>query len=130
MTIFKHYLNRYVESQEEEYTLQDYLEICRNDASAYATAAERMLMAIGEPELVDTRKDPRLSRLFSNKVLKIYPAFKEFGRTSGKAKNKKQRKVKGTSKNSFFHHFDGCKLLIFISTNIKISNETKSYNGD
>jgi serine protein kinase len=37
-----------------------------------------MLMAIGDPELVDTRKDPRLSRLFMNKVIKIYPAFREF----------------------------------------------------
>jgi serine protein kinase len=78
MTIFNQYLNRYVESREEEYTLQEYLDICKNDPTAYATAAERMLMAIGEPELVDTRQDPRLSRLFSNKVIKIYPAFKEF----------------------------------------------------
>ena len=78
MTIFNQYLNRYVESREEEYTLQEYLDICKNDPSAYATAAERMLTAIGEPQLVDTRQDPRLSRLFSNKVIKIYPAFKEF----------------------------------------------------
>src|SRR3569833_330655 len=35
-------------------------------------------MAIGEPELVDTSKDPRLSRIFANKVLKIYPAFRDF----------------------------------------------------
>ena len=78
MTIFNRYLNRYAESREEEYTLQEYLDICKTDTSAYATAAERMLMAVGEPELVDTRQDPRLSRLFSNKVIKIYPAFKEF----------------------------------------------------
>ena len=78
MTIFNQYLNRYVESREEEYTLQEYLDICTKDPTAYATAAERMLMAIGEPQLVDTRQDPRLSRLFSNKVIKIYPAFKEF----------------------------------------------------
>jgi serine protein kinase len=78
MTIFNQYLNRYAESREEEYTLQEYLDICKSDPSAYASAAERMLLAIGEPELVDTRQDPRLSRLFSNKVIKIYPAFKEF----------------------------------------------------
>ena len=29
-------------------------------------------------ELVDTRNDPRLSRIFANKVIKIYPAFREF----------------------------------------------------
>jgi len=78
MTIFNQYLNRYAESREEEYTLQEYLDICKKDSTAYAAAAERMLTAIGEPELVDTRQDPRLSRLFSNKVIKIYPAFKEF----------------------------------------------------
>jgi serine protein kinase len=78
MTIFNQYLNRYAEAKEEEYSLQEYLDICKSDPSAYATAAERMLMAIGEPELVDTRRKPRLSRLFSNKVIKIYPAFKEF----------------------------------------------------
>ena len=78
MTIFHHYQSRFEESKEEEYTLQEYLEICKRDPSSYATAAERMLAAIGEPKLLDTRQDQRLSRIFSNKVIKIYPAFKEF----------------------------------------------------
>ncbi len=78
MGIFDQYRARYEATQEEEYTLQEYLEICRNDPSAYATPAERMLLAIGEPELVDTRQDPRLSRIFANKVIKRYLAFSEF----------------------------------------------------
>jgi len=78
MSIFSSYQARFEAAREEEMSIQEYLEICRADRSAYATAAERMLMAIGEPELVDTRLDPRLSRIFSNKVLKIYPAFREF----------------------------------------------------
>ena len=78
MSIFSHYQARYEEAQEEELSIQEYLELCKKDPSVYASAAERMLMAIGEPELIDTRKDPRLSRLFSNRVLKVYPAFKEF----------------------------------------------------
>jgi len=78
MTIFHQYQSRFEESKEEEYTLQEYLEICKRDPSAYATAAERMLTAIGEPKLLDTRQDQRLSRIFSNKVIKIYPAFKDF----------------------------------------------------
>lgn len=78
MSIFNHFQERYEAAKEEEYTLQEYLDICKKDPSAYSTAAERMLMAIGDPELVDTRNDPRLSRIFSNKVIKIYPAFKEF----------------------------------------------------
>ncbi len=78
MSIFTRYQSRYDAAQEEEFTLQEYLELCRNDPSAYASVAERMLMAIGEPEVVDTRLDPRQSRIFANKVIKLYPAFREF----------------------------------------------------
>ncbi|KZY32841.1 MULTISPECIES: PrkA family serine protein kinase [unclassified Oleiphilus] len=78
MSIFSHYQSRYELTQQEEFSLEEYLEICKNDPSAYATAAERMLIAIGEPELIDTSKDPRLSRIFSNKVIKHYPEFKDF----------------------------------------------------
>ena len=78
MSIFTAYQARYEAAREDELSLQEYLELCRSDRSAYATAAERMLMAIGEPEFVDTRLDPRLSRIFSNKVLKLYPAFRDF----------------------------------------------------
>ncbi|MDB5729149.1 MAG: PrkA family serine protein kinase, partial [Noviherbaspirillum sp.] len=78
MKIFDNYAARYERTKEEEYSLQEYLELCKRDRLAYATAAERMLEAIGEPELIDTRHDPRLSRIFANKVIKIYPAFREF----------------------------------------------------
>ena len=78
MNIFQNYAARYERTREEEYSLQEYLEICKRDRLAYASAAERMLAAIGEPELLDTRNDSRLSRIFSNKVVKIYPAFREF----------------------------------------------------
>jgi len=78
MNIFSHYQTRFDDALEDEYTLQEYLDICKQDKSAYASAAERMLMAIGEPESIDTRHDPRLSRLFSNKILRVYPAFKDF----------------------------------------------------
>ncbi len=78
MSVFEQFQARYDATQEEECSLQDYLEICKADPSAYATAAERLLIAIGEPEFVDTSKDSRLSRIFSNKVIKRYPAFNEF----------------------------------------------------
>jgi serine protein kinase len=78
MKIFDNYASRYERTREEEYSLQEYLELCKRDRLAYASAAERMLQAIGEPELIDTRHDPRLSRIFANKVIKIYPAFREF----------------------------------------------------
>ncbi len=78
MSIFARYQGRYESLQEEEMSLQEYLDLCRNDPSAYASVAERMLLAIGQPELLDTRSDTRLSRIFANKMLKIYPAFREF----------------------------------------------------
>ncbi|MFO7994402.1 MAG: PrkA family serine protein kinase [Marinobacter sp.] len=78
MSIMQHFKDRYEATQEEEYTLEEYLEICKKDPAAYATAAERMLLAIGEPEPVDTSRDSRLSRIFSNKVIKRYPEFSEF----------------------------------------------------
>ncbi|MDX9838510.1 MAG: PrkA family serine protein kinase, partial [Azoarcus sp.] len=78
MSIFNAYQARFEAAREDEMSIQEYLELCSKDRAAYATAAERMLMAIGEPELVDTRLDPRLSRIFSNKVLKLYPAFRDF----------------------------------------------------
>jgi len=78
MSIFNHYQDRYKATQEEVMSLQEYLELCKSDPSVYASAPERLLMAIGEPELVDTATDQRLSRIFSNKVIKRYPAFSEF----------------------------------------------------
>ena len=78
MTIFARYQSRFEAAQEEEMSVREYLDLCRSDPTAYASVAERMLMAIGEPELLDTRLDPRRSRIFANKVLKIYPAFADF----------------------------------------------------
>jgi len=77
-TIIEGYKSRYTSTQDEEMTLEQYLDLCRNDAGAYASASERMLAAIGEPELVDSRNDPRLSRIFANRIIKRYPAFAEF----------------------------------------------------
>lgn len=78
MNIFDNYTARYERTREEEYSMQEYLDLCKKDRLVYASASERMLAAIGEPELVDTRHNSRLSRIFSNKVIKIYPAFREF----------------------------------------------------
>ncbi len=78
MTIFTQFQERFESLQVEEYSLGEYLELCRNDSSAYANSAERMLLGIGERKLVDTSKDSRLSRIFSNKVIKQYAAFSDF----------------------------------------------------
>ncbi|WP_032094490.1 MULTISPECIES: PrkA family serine protein kinase [unclassified Alteromonas] len=78
MGIFEHYQSRYEERKQEEFTIGEFLEICKEDSLAYANAAERLLIAIGEPERIDTASDPLLSRIFSNRVISRYPAFSEF----------------------------------------------------
>jgi serine protein kinase len=78
MSVLENFRSHYLKARDEEMSLYDYLELCRREPMAYATPAERMLAAIGEPEIVDTRNDPRLSRIFSNRVIRRYPAFREF----------------------------------------------------
>ncbi|OIR00450.1 PrkA AAA domain protein [mine drainage metagenome] len=78
MSLFARYQSRYEAAQEEEMSLQEYLELCRSEPIAYASVAERMLSAVGEPALIDTRHDPRLSRIFANKMIRTYPAFPDF----------------------------------------------------
>ena len=59
-------------------SMQEYLESCRSDPLRYANAAERLLAAIGEPQMIDTAKDPRLGRIFLNRTMRAYPAFAGF----------------------------------------------------
>ena len=76
--LFETYQNAYKAAQEDELPLNDYLALCKASPLAYATPHERMLKAIGEPVVVDTRHDPRLSRIYLNRVIRRYPAFSEF----------------------------------------------------
>lgn len=76
--LFTGFRDVYQAQQQEEVTLSDYLELCRTDRLAYATPHERMLEAIGEPAIVDTRNDPRLARIHANRTIRVYPAFSEF----------------------------------------------------
>jgi len=78
MDVISNFTARYERTREEELSLEEYLQLCKKNPMAYATAAERMLAAIGEPEYIDTRNNPTLSRIFANKTIKIYPAFREF----------------------------------------------------
>ena len=78
MTIFKKFLEDQVSSQTEILTFRQYFSLCKKDTLTYAWPAERMIKAIGHPELVDTSKDQRLSRIFLNKTIQVYPAFKDF----------------------------------------------------
>ena len=76
--LLKEYSSNYQSKKEQELTLEAYLNLCKKDPLAYATSAERMLAAIGDPEHVDTSEDSRLSRIFLNRTLRVFPAFKDF----------------------------------------------------
>ncbi len=76
--LFTRYTQNYETRRETEMSLMDYLQLCRDDPMSYASASERILAAIGEPEVVDTARDPRLGRIFMNRTIKVYPAFSEF----------------------------------------------------
>lgn len=78
MSILNKFKTDYDNKLHHTLTLEDYLTLCSKDKMAYATAAERMVAAIGEPKLVDTSKDPRLSRIFTNRTVRVYPAFEDF----------------------------------------------------
>ncbi len=71
------YQTEYANRHATEMSLTEYLELCKKDPSTYATTAERMLTAIGDAEVVDTSKDERLSRIYGNRKIKVFPAFKD-----------------------------------------------------
>jgi serine protein kinase len=68
----------YDSQKETEMSLEDYLKSCAREPMAYASASERMLAAIGEPEIVDTSHDSRLGRIFMNRSIRVYPSFADF----------------------------------------------------
>jgi len=76
--VFDLFSEIYSNAAQEEISLQQYLLACREDKSMYASAPERMVEAIGEPNLIDTSKDERLGRIFSNRTIKVYPSFSDF----------------------------------------------------
>ncbi|BBE74270.1 PrkA family serine protein kinase [Oharaeibacter diazotrophicus] len=76
--LFTEFARTYQARREVEMSLRDYLEGCRTDPTMWASAPERILAAIGEPEMVDTSRDSRLGRVFMNRTIRVYPAFAEF----------------------------------------------------
>jgi len=77
-TLIARYAQEYQKRQESEMPLGAYLEACGEDPMMFATAAERLVKAIGEPRILDTARDERLGRIFLNRTIKIYPAFEDF----------------------------------------------------
>ncbi|WP_307270910.1 PrkA family serine protein kinase [Labrys wisconsinensis] len=76
--IFNLFSSAYERERREFMSLTDYLAGCRDNPGMYATAAERMVSAIGEPIVLDTSTDLRLGRIFLNRTIKIYPTMTGF----------------------------------------------------
>ncbi|MFQ5970827.1 MAG: PrkA family serine protein kinase [Alphaproteobacteria bacterium] len=78
MDVFDLFSEIYSREKQEEMSLRDYLLGCRDDPMFYATAAERLIVAIGEPKFIDTSEDQRFGRIFLNRTIKRYEAFHDF----------------------------------------------------
>src|SRR6185436_18631163 len=78
LDVFDIFSRDYARERFESMSLRDWLLAARDNRMLYATPSERMVAAIGEPELVDTAQDSRLSRLFFNRTIKMYRAFEGF----------------------------------------------------
>src|SRR5258706_6584106 len=76
--LFDAYARSFEARRETVMTVADYLKGCKADPLMYASPHERLLAAIGEPQMVDTSKDPRFGRIFMNRTIRVYPAFTEF----------------------------------------------------
>ncbi len=77
-SLFNAFARSFEARSETDMSMAEYLESCRGDPMRYANAAERLLAAIGEPQMIDTAKDPRLGRIFLNRTMRAYPAFAGF----------------------------------------------------
>src|SRR6202046_2030184 len=77
-SLFNAFARSFEARSETDMSMAEYLESCRGDPMRYANAAERLLAAIGEPQMIDTAKDPRLGRIFLNRTMRTYPAFVGF----------------------------------------------------
>lgn len=77
-SLFDAFTRNYESRRETDMSIADYLSLCKKDPMAYANATERLLAAIGEPEIIDTAKDSRLGRVFMNRTIRTYPAFTGF----------------------------------------------------
>jgi serine protein kinase len=76
--VFDLYSSLFESRKQTELSLRDYLTLCREKPTTFANAAERMIAAIGEPEVIDTSTDPRQGRIFMNRSIKRYPTFSDF----------------------------------------------------
>ena len=78
LDVFDVFSRDYARERLETMSLRDWLLAARDDRMLFASPAERMVAAIGQPEFVDTSQDSRLGRIFFNRTIKVYSAFDGF----------------------------------------------------
>jgi serine protein kinase len=78
MALFDDFAQSYDKNRIEVLSLEDYFTQAKTDASLYELPAERMVRAMGIPELFDTTNDSTAARIFQNRTLKKYSTFSEF----------------------------------------------------
>jgi serine protein kinase len=76
--LFSSFTRKFDDRRQAEMSIEDYLLGCRNDPLMHASAPERLLAAIGEPEIIDTSRDQRLGRIFMNRTIRRYASFRNF----------------------------------------------------
>lgn len=78
MSIFKKYKDNFNKQQPTKLTIESYVKLFEKDPTVLRTPSERMLAAIGEPEIIDTSLNVRQSKIFGNRLIKQYKPFAEF----------------------------------------------------
>src|SRR5258708_19654296 len=77
-SLFNAFARSFEARSDTDMSMAEYLESCRGAPMKYANAAERLLAAIGEPQMIATARDPRLGRIFLNRTIRAYPTFAAF----------------------------------------------------
>lgn len=58
-------------------TMDEYFEEAKANPRVYQSSHAAMVEAFGKPRMLDTRNDPRLSRIYENRVLQVFEPFEE-----------------------------------------------------
>lgn len=75
---------RSTELKEEVLTVEQWMELCKTDPGAYASFSDRLLKAIGAPEIVDTSKADTQTRLvYGGKKIARYAPFSDLYDSEG-----------------------------------------------
>lgn len=78
MSVFKKYKDKFKSHKPTKMTMTQYISLLESDESVRRNPFERMLAAIGEPEIMDTSMNVRSSKIFGNRLVKHYKPFANF----------------------------------------------------